>query len=70
MESRMSAREIVDKLNISRSTFYYMIKNGIVNLEQTASGRYVWNENVCAELKNAIKDKEIQCQTTHNCICS
>ena len=39
MESRMSAREIVDKLNISRSTFYYMIKNGIVNLEQTASGR-------------------------------
>ncbi len=58
MESRMSAREIVDKLNISRSTFYYMIKNGIVNLEQTASGRYVWNENVCAELKNAIKDKE------------
>lgn len=62
---KLSANEIVEDLNISRSTFYHVIKNEIVNLERTPSGRYIWTETVRNELKVAIEEqKEKHTRTT------
>ena len=59
MKINLSSNEILKELDISRSTFYYFIKNNIVDLEQTSNGRYIWTESALKKLKIAIEKQKI-----------
>ncbi len=58
------ATELAKKLDISRSYLYYLKDSGVVEIEMTKQGRYVWNEEVYQTLKSYIgktqQKKEIQ----------
>lgn len=56
MPSALSSNEILKELNISRSTFYYLLKHHLIELPTTSTGRYVWDEGSIAQLKILLKD--------------
>ena len=51
MGATLTSSEVLRKLNLSRSTFYYMLKNNMVSVPTTESGRYIWDEELLASLK-------------------
>ena len=51
MGATLTSSEVLRKLNLSRSTFYYMLKNNMVSVPTTESGRYIWDEKLLASLK-------------------
>ena len=51
MGATLTSSEVLRKLNLSRSTFYYMLKNNMVSVPTTDSGRYIWDEELLASLK-------------------
>ena len=51
MPSALSSNEILKELNISRSTFYYLLKHHLIELPTTSTGRYVWDEKSISQLK-------------------
>ena len=51
MPSSLSSNEILKELNISRSTFYYLLKHHMIKLPTTSTGRYIWDEDSLAQLK-------------------
>lgn len=55
MPSALSSNEILKELNISRSTFYYLLKHHLIELPTTSTGRYVWDEDSIAQLKILLK---------------
>ena len=56
MATALTSNEVLKKLNLSRSTFYYLLKNNIVSIPTTESGRYVWDDSVIAEITKALSD--------------
>lgn len=46
----MKAKEILEKYNITRRTLYNWVKSGVITVEKTPSGRYVYFEKT--ETKN------------------
>ena len=54
MGATLTSSEVLRKLNLSRSTFYYMLKNNMVSVPTTESGRYIWDEELLASLKEKI----------------
>ena len=50
MPSTLSSNEILKELNISRSTFYYLLKHHLINLSTTSTGRYIWDENAITQI--------------------
>lgn len=71
MSTVISSSEILKELNLSRSTFYYLIKNKVISIPVTKSGRYVWNKEVLEQLKKTvlkssknISEKEVKLKTT------
>lgn len=56
MPSALSSNEILKELNISRSTFYYLLKHHLIELPTTSTGRYVWNENTISQIKALLKE--------------
>lgn len=59
MATALTSNEVLKKLNLSRSTFYYLLKNNIVSIPTTESGRYVWDDSVIAEIAKALSDKTV-----------
>ncbi len=56
MPSTLSSNEILKELNISRSTFYYLLKHHLINLSTTSTGRYIWDENAITQIKALLKE--------------
>lgn len=56
MPSSLSSNEILKELNISRSTFYYLLKHHLINLSTTSTGRYIWDENAITQIKALLKE--------------
>lgn len=56
MPSALSSNGILKELNISRSTFYYLLKHHLIELPTTSTGRYVWNEDSISQLKMLLKE--------------
>mgnify|MGYP000090674926 FL=1 len=56
MPSALSSNEILKELNISRSTFYYLLKHHLIELPTTSTGRYVWDEKSISQLKTMLKE--------------
>ena len=52
----LSSNEILKELNISRSTFYYLLKHHLIDVPTTSTGRYVWNEDTISQLKMVLKE--------------
>ncbi len=60
MPVALTSNDILKELNISRSTFYYLIKNNLFSIPTTDSGRYIWNSELLEQLRDRIKvDSEI-----------
>lgn len=55
MPSAVTSNEILKELNISRSTFYYLLKNHLIDLPTTSTGRYIWDENSITQLRTILK---------------
>ena len=58
MPTTLTSNDILKELNLSRSTFYYLLKNNIISIPTTASGRYVWDSAVIENLKSIIAEKK------------
>lgn len=57
MASNLTSNAILRELNLSRSTFYYLIKNNLISIATTDSGRYVWDEETIDSLKALLAEK-------------
>lgn len=55
MPVALTSNDILKELNISRSTFYYLIKNNLFSIPTTNSGRYIWNPELVEQLRDHIK---------------
>lgn len=42
----MKAKEVLEKYKITRRTLYNWVKSGIIKVEKTPSGRYIYLEKV------------------------
>ncbi len=54
----MTSTQILKELNLSRSTFYYLLKNNFISIPTTNSGRYIWDEDTVAHVKAIISENE------------
>ena len=52
-----TSNAILKELNLSRSTFYYLLKNNLINVPTTASGRYIWDDETIENLKSLLSEK-------------
>ena len=57
MPTALTSNDILKELNLSRSTFYYLLKNNIISIPTTASGRYVWDSSLIENLKSIIAER-------------
>lgn len=60
MATALTSNEVLKKLNLSRSTFYYLLKNNIVSIPTTESGRYIWDDSVIAEITKTLSNKTVE----------
>ena len=44
MATALTSNAVLKELNLSRSTFYYLLKNNLISVQTTESGRYAWDE--------------------------
>lgn len=58
MAITMTSTQILKELKVSRSTFYYLLKNNHIVLQTTQSGRYIWDEATVANIKAIIQESE------------
>ena len=60
----LSSNEILKELNISRSTFYYLLKNHLIDLPTTSTGRYVWDESSISRIKALLNKVSVDNEVT------
>lgn len=58
MSIAITSNDVLKELGISRSTFYYLLKNNLISISTTETGRYVWDEESMENLRKIIKLKE------------
>lgn len=58
MANTLTSNAILKELNISRSTFYYLLKNNLISVSTTSSGRYVWSNDSIESVKNALSERQ------------
>ncbi len=54
----MTATQIANKCDISRSYLYYMKKNKMFEIDTDANGRPVWSEKICKEIKRLLESRK------------
>lgn len=59
MATVLTSNEVLKRLNLSRSTFYYLLKNNLVSIPTTESGRYIWNDSTMEEVSKALSEKSV-----------
>ena len=58
MAQSITSADILKELNIKRSTFYYLLKNNLVSIPTTETGRYAWNNEVVEQLKIILSEPQ------------
>ena len=58
MPVALTSNEILKELSLSRSTFYYLLKNNLIDITTTESGRYVWDEETIETLRKTLQLRE------------
>lgn len=53
----LTSAEVLKELNISRSTFYYLLKNNLLNIPISQSGRYIWDRDYILQLKSKLEER-------------
>lgn len=56
----LTSSEVLKELNISRSTFYYWLKNNLVTIPTSPSGRYIWEESFLLDLKRRLQERRAE----------
>ena len=59
MATALTSNEILKKLNLSRSTFYYLLKNNLLSIPTTDTGRYIWDDSVIDEITKILSEKTV-----------
>ncbi len=57
MTKEYTSTQIMEELNIKYSTFYYLIKNNLIPVKLSETGRYIWDSNAYESIKQLIQDK-------------
>ena len=57
MATALTSNAVLKELNLSRSTFYYLLKNNLISVQTTESGRYVWDKETIESLKALLAEK-------------
>ena len=57
MATALTSNSVLKELNLSRSTFYYLLKNNLISVQTTESGRYVWDEETIENLKTLLAER-------------
>ncbi len=57
MASSLTSNKILSEFKLSRSTFYYLIKNGLINVPTTSTGRYIWDQNTISKIREILDKK-------------
>ena len=57
MATALTSNAVLKELNLSRSTFYYLLKNNLISVQTTESGRYVWDEETIEHLKTLLAER-------------
>lgn len=58
MAQSITSADILKELNIKRSTFYYLLKNNLISIPTTDTGRYAWNNEVVEQLKIVLSEPQ------------
>lgn len=58
MSIAITSNDVLKELGISRSTFYYLLKNNLISVSTTETGRYVWDEETMENLRKIIQLRE------------
>jgi len=66
MAIALSSNGVLKELKLSRSTFYYLLKNNLIAIPTTQSGRYIWNEETLADIKALLQSKEAEVVATND----
>ena len=59
MAVSLTSNQILKELSISRSTFYYLLKNKLISIPTTENGRYIWSEESLGDLRKTLQLKEL-----------
>ena len=59
MATVLTSNEVLKKLNLSRSTFYYLLKNNLLSIPTTDTGRYIWDDSVIEGITKILSEKTI-----------
>ena len=57
MTKTYTSTQIMEELNLKYSTFYYVLKNNLISVKTSPTGRYVWDLETFNELKKLIENK-------------
>ncbi len=57
MATGLTSNAVLKELNLSRSTFYYLLKNDLISVPTTDSGRYVWDKETIKSLKALLSER-------------
>ena len=57
MATALTSNAVLKELNLSRSTFYYLLKNNLISIQTTESGRYVWDKETIENLKTLLSER-------------
>ncbi len=63
MDVALTSTAILKKLNLSRSTFYYLLKNNLIQIPTTDNGRYVWSEETSEYLIKTLQSRRQEVKT-------
>ena len=55
MGAVLTSSEVLKELQLSRSTFYYLLKNNLITVPVSEKGRYIWDEALVRELKEKLR---------------
>ena len=50
----LTSSEVLKELQLSRSTFYHLLKNNLITVPVNEKGRYIWDDALLQELKEKL----------------
>ena len=59
MAVSLTSNQILKELSISRSTFYYLLKNKLISIPTTENGRYIWSEETIDNLRKTLQLRDL-----------
>ena len=59
MAKVLTSSQIIKELNIKYSTFYYLLKNSLIPIKISKTGRYIWDEESLARVKEILASTDI-----------